>query len=149
MFVIQPQELSHGGTDGRAGQHDRRLGPHGAAETDRGGAGEERGVTVMRLDARFFARYGVKNTRHSVRDVVLDPIGDEQHGDGYPDHRVKEVEDVGRFDVGPRGQPLLDQVDAAAQQMPGDAGGHADHHGQDHDELPFGEAFGEPREPAV
>lgn len=103
----------------------------------------------MGFDPRFAARDGIKNPGHAVRDVIFHPIFDEEDRDGDPDHGIEKIEDIGDFDIGPGGESLFDKVDTAAQEVSCDAGGDADEHGEDQDELSFGEPLGKACKPAV
>ena len=76
-FVVEVEGLADSRAYGRAREHDGRLGSDAAAETDGQGRRHDARPAVVALNLTLSARYGIKNFRDAMTDVVAHHVFDE------------------------------------------------------------------------
>ena len=117
LFTVEVELLSDVRADGRASQHDGRLGTHRTTEADGDGRRDDRRPAVMTFQPRPLARDGIENPGDTMRDIVFHHIAHEQRGEIDTDDGVDKVQPVERRVVEPRGQQHLNLLDDPVQHV--------------------------------
>ena len=118
--TVLAEQLAQVRADGRAGEHDGRLGTHRAAKADGDGRCHHARPRVVGLQTRAVLRDGIEDAGDAVRDVVLHHIAHKKHGEQDAHHRIYQIEQVERGGVEAPGKSCHDDVDEPVEHV----GGH-------------------------
>ena len=117
--------MSQVAADGRAREHNRRLGTHGAAEADGDTRGDDARPRVMPFDLALLAGNGVENLGDAVADIIAHHVAHKEAREQNTDDGVQQIEPVGSRDGEVMRQQVLYLVDEPFQQQPRQCREHA------------------------
>ena len=141
---IQSESLSQVAANGRASEHDGRLGSHTSTESDGECRRDDRAPAVMPLQLALLLADGIKNTGDAMADVISHHESHEQRREEDAHHGEHQIKPVVGAEIESRCEHQLDLMDEPVKHEGGHGGQQSHEEAEQEHELLVGHVWFSP-----